>query len=273
MKRGFTYIFLKRLIICLAIFMIVVPIAVMVVWSFTNSYVYPNILPNSFGLRGWSYVFLNNHRVIESLKNSVIISISTMVITIAISIPCAKALAFENFWGKRIVEVMVFMPVVIPPISIGMGLNMQFIKLGIARTYLGVILVCIVPCIPYAVNMIKDVFLIIGKKYFEQSRMLGASRIDTLRLVMIPMIMPGIMSAGIMCFIISFSQYFLVYLIGGGRINTFTMDMFPFIQSGDRMIASVYGVIFILMTMVLLSLMEYILRKIYRKEMEGYFYV
>ena len=262
--------FTLRTIIVLSVLMIIVPIVVMIIWSFINYYKWPNLIPSNMGFRGWNYVIKNNTRVFESLKNSVFISIMTTLITVIVSIPCSKALAFEDFRGKKLIEVLVFSPVIIPAVSIGMGLNIQFIKMGIARTYLGVILVCVVPCIPYAVNMIKEVFIITGRKYMQQAYILGASNFDVIRFISIPMIMPGIVSASIMCYIVSFSQYFLVYLIGGGKIVTFTMDMFPFIQSGDRMMGSVYGIIFIGSTIILLSIMEYIMTRVYKQSLENY---
>ena len=262
--------FTLRTIIALSVLMIILPIVVMIILSFINYYKWPNLIPSNMGLRGWNYVIKNNTRVFESLKNSVFISIMTTLITAIVSIPCAKALAFEDFRGKKLIEVLVFSPVIIPAVSIGMGLNIQFIKIGIARTYLGVILVCVVPCIPYAVNMIKEVFIITGRKYMQQAYILGASNFDVIRFISIPMILPGIFSASIMCYIVSFSQYFLVYLIGEGKIITFTMDMFPFIQSGDRMMGSVYGIIFIVSTIILLSIMEYIMNRVYKQSLENY---
>lgn len=265
--------FTMKVLLALSILSIIIPILSMILWSFTNNYIWPDIMPTNFGFRGWEYVTQNSDRVIHTLKNSIFISLMTTIITIAISIPCAKALAFEEFKGKKIVEMLVFSPVIIPPVSIGMGLNIEFIKMGLAGTYLGIILVSIVPCIPYAVNMIKDVFIITGRGYINQAYTLGASKKDVFLKIVAPMIMPGVISAAMMCYIVSFSQYFLVYLIGGGKIITFTMEMFPFIQSGDRMLGSVYGIIFIASTIVLLIIMEYIMKKMYKNELEDYKYI
>lgn len=60
---------------------------------------------------------------------------------------------------------LVLSPLLIPPVSIGMGLNIQFIKLGLARTLTGVVLVSIVPCIPYAVRLLKEIFILVGEGY------------------------------------------------------------------------------------------------------------
>ncbi|MBL7574511.1 putative spermidine/putrescine transport system permease protein [Peptoniphilus asaccharolyticus DSM 20463] len=260
-----------RLILWLTVIAIVLPIFILIVWSFTNNYMWPNIFPSSYGLRGWKYVFQNSNRVLNALRNSFIISMFTTVITLIISIPCARALAFEEFKGKKLVEVLVLSPLVIPSVSIGMGLNIQFIKLGLARTFTGIVLVSIVPCIPYAVRMIEEVFRIVGQEHFKQAKVLGADNIYIFKKIVVPLLLPGILSSGMMCYIISFSQYFLAYLIGGGKIITFTMEMFPFIQSGDRMMGSVYGIIFIFSTMFFLIAMELIIKYFYKKEIEDYY--
>lgn len=263
--------FTSKIFIILTVFTILIPLFTLIIWSFTNNYLWPEIFPKNYGFRGWQYVFQNSNRVLNSLKNSLHISFFTTLITLMISVPCAKALAFEKFKGKTFVELLVLSPLVIPPVSIGMGLNIQFIKFGLARTFTGVVLVSIVPCIPYAVRLLKEIFILVGEGYIKQAMVLGASKTYIFRKIVMPLLLPGILSAGMMCYIISFSQYFLVYLIGGGKIITFTMEMFPFIQSGDRMMGSVYSVIFIMSTMVSLILMEYILRKFYKGGIEDYY--
>ena len=96
--------------------------------------------------------------------------------------------------------------------------------------------------------------------------MLGAKKIDTLRYVTIPLILPGIIGASSMCFIISFSQYFLTLLIGGGSVITYPLLMFPYIQSGDRILASMYSIVFIIISLIVVMLMKKSLEKYYNKE-------
>ncbi len=74
------------------------------------------------------------------------------------------------------------------------------------------------PCIPYAVFMLTDVFEIIGDKMEKQAKVLGANRYQCFFYVTLPLISSGIMSTVFMTFIISFSQYFLTFLIGEDRL-------------------------------------------------------
>jgi len=190
-----------------------------------------------------------------------------------ITIPAAKALALYKFKGKRLIELLIFAPVIVPTVTVAMGIHLQFIKLGLANTFLGVVLIHIIPCIPYGVRILKSVFEIIGEEMEEQAKVLGANGFQVFYHITFPMLLPGIISAGSMVFIVSFSQYFLTFLIGGGRIITFSMLMFPYIQSGDRMMGSVYSIVFILTTLIFLIILEKITKKFYKAQLKGYRYV
>lgn len=225
---------------------------------------YPNLIPNEFSLRGFEYIL--NEENIKVLLNSIFISIVVVIITLIISIPAAKAIALYEFKGKKFFELLILSPIIIPMISVAMGIQLIFIKFGIANTLTGVILINIIPCIPYGVRIIADVYKLIGDKYEIQASMLGAKKIDILRYVTIPLILPGIIGASSMCFIISFSQYFLTLLIGGGSVITYPLLMFPYIQSGDRILASMYSIVFIIISLIVVMLMKKSLEKYYNKE-------
>ena len=74
-----------------------------------------------------------------------------------------------------------------------------------------------------------------------------------------------------MSYIVSFSQYFLTLLIGGGKIKTFTIVMFPYISGGDRNIAAAYTLVFLGITMIIFSFFNYIVSK-FNKNISTDFY-
>ncbi len=246
------------------IFLLVFPLLVLIVWSFSKSWPWPHMLPSEMGLRGWTYFFEPTSKAIKSLLYSVWLSAVVTVITIIISIPASKALGIYNFKGKKVVEFLILAPLIVPPVAIAMGIHISFIKMGLANTFIGVVLVHLVPCIPYSVRVLKNVFEITGESLEMQARVLGAGPFQTFKNVTLPIIAPGIVSAASLVFIISFSQYFLTFLIGGGRVVTFSMMMFPFVQSGDRMMASVYSIVLILTALGCLQVMEKIVKAYYR---------
>lgn len=262
---------LFSLIMYIIIFLLVFPLIIIIIWSVAKSWPWPSIFPNAIGLRGWKYFFKPTSKSIIILLHSVYLSMVVTIITLIITIPAAKALALYNFKGKKIVELLIIAPLIVSPVAVAMGIHLFFIKLGLANTFIGVVLVHLVPCIPYSVKILKNVFEITGESMEMQSRVLGASKLQTFKHVTLPIISPGLVSAGSLVFTVSFSQYFLTFLIGGGRVVTFPMVMFPFVQSGDRMMASVYSIVFIFTTLACVYIMEKITKKYYKTE--GYFYI
>lgn len=262
-----------KIIIGIFLSFLLLPLAIIFLWSFAKNWPWPHLLPENWGLRGWSYFLNPSSKSLSTLLFSMFLSFSVTMITLGITIPAAKALALYKFKGKKLIEMLIFAPVIVPTVTVAMGIHLQFIKMGLADTFLGVVLIQLIPCIPYSIRILKSVFEIIGEEMEEQARVLGANGFQTFYYVTFPMILPGIISAGSMAFIVSFSQYFLTFLIGGGRIITFSMLMFPYIQSGDRMMASVYSVVFIFTTLIFLIIVERITNKFYKDKLKEYNYV
>lgn len=258
---------IKKLIINTILITFISPLIILCIWSFASSWVYPNLLPNEVSIRGLEYIF--NNQNLNILINSLLISIIVVFITVLISIPASKAIAIYEFKGKKLFELLILSPIIVPMISVAMGIHVMFIKLGLANTIIGVVIINILPCIPYAIRIISDVYIIIGDKYEVQGKMLGASKFNVFRFITLPLILPGIIGAASMSFIVAFSQYFLTMLIGGGRVITYPMVMFPYIQSGDRTIASLYSMVFLIVSILVLILLESKIKKHYKQSKES----
>ena len=253
---------INKLIINMMLTIFLAPLIILVLWGVTSSWPFPDLLPKQYTLRGLEYILnISNFKI---LLDTIVLSIIVVVLTIIISTPAAKAITLYNFKGKKVFELIILSPIIVPLISIAMGIHIIFIKLGFANNIIGVIIINILPCIPYAVRLIGDVYKLIGDKLEMQAKVLGASSLNTFRYVTLPLILPGIIGASSMCFIVSFSQYFLTILIGGGSIITYPMIMFPYIQSGDRTIASIYSLVFLITSLIILLLIEINVKKVYK---------
>lgn len=257
---------LKKLVIYLAMLSIFVPIIILAIWGFTSSWVYPKLTPSEYSLRGIEYIL--NKENLRTMVNSLIIAIVVSLITILITVPAAYSLTIYDFKGKKLIELLILSPIIIPLISVAMGIHITFLKLNIANTLLGVIIINIIPCIPYSVRILSDTYKIIGNKFEIQAKTLGANKKEIFIKITLPLLAPGIMSAFSMCFIISFSQYFLTMLIGGGKIITYPMVMFPYIQSGDRLLSSLYSLVFIAISLIVLFIMQSIVNKFFKSQIK-----
>lgn len=261
--------FISSLSLYFLIFFLGFPMIILLIWGFTSRWPWPHIFPKDFSLKGFNYIL--GASSLEVILTSIILSIVVTLITIIISIPASKALALYEFKGKRLFKILVLAPLIIPPAAISMGIHIVFMKIGLANTFCGVILIHMIFCIPYGITIFANIFEIIGNAMEMQGKVLGASPIQVFLNITLPLISPGIVSAGSIIFIVSFSQYFITFLIGGGKVITLSMIMFPYIQSGDRNLASLYSIIFITINLILIKIMEKSVKSYYNTK--NHFYI
>ncbi len=232
------------------------PFFVLILWSFSHGWASDALLPGALGLRGWAYLFSPYSRMLSSLAVSVIISSMVTITALLISIPAGKALGLYHFRGKAIVEVIVMAPIIIPTITVGMGIHTLFIKYSLADTVLGVVLVQLPIVLPYGIRIFASIYKAVGTKWNEQAKVLKANKLQVFVYATLPFLFQGIASASVLMFNVSFSQYFLIYLIGGGNIITLPLLIFPFVNSGDRVIASGMSLVFIMISLLLMVFIE-----------------
>ena len=109
------------------------------------------------------------------LIQSMLVALATAVISLVIGVPAGRALGLYDFKGKDTISVMLMLPVIVPPLCVAMGLHLWFIKLGLAETFIGVVLVHLTFCLPYSVFVMWGVFSNYNPDYENQARSLGAN--------------------------------------------------------------------------------------------------
>jgi putative spermidine/putrescine transport system permease protein len=254
------------------VFSVLFPFAVIVIWSFAGRWAWPHLVPENFSLRGMQELFGGYSGAMQILLFSVVLSVIVAVITVVIAAMTARALVFYDFCGKRMVDFGTILPIIVPGTVFAMGVNVLFIQAGLSDSAAGVILAHVICSLPYAIKIMTDVTAAFGRKLEEQAAVLGASARQTMAYVTFPSLMPGLISSGCMAYIVSFSQYFLTLIIGGGNVMTFSVKMVPYLQSGDRTIASAYSMVFICSTLFVFLIFEKTVRKFGRDE-SGYFFL
>ena len=245
---------LKRNIISTAVITTVaLPFTILIIWSFSNRWFYPELWPRQWGLRAWDYVFgTAGYQIIGALVQSMLVALATALISVAIGIPAGRALGLYNFRGKDLISVILTLPVIVPPLCVAMGLHFWFIKMGLASTFSGVVLVHLTFCLPYSVFVLWGVFSNYNPDYEEQARSLGATSWKVVARVMLPLTFPGIMVAALFSFLLSWSQYLSTLIIGGGKITTLPVLLFALMGSGDRPVAAAVSIVFVVPAFVAL---------------------
>ncbi|WP_139653695.1 ABC transporter permease [Raoultibacter phocaeensis] len=249
------------LFVALHLACVLVPLAVVVVWAFTSAWPWPELLPQTFSDRGIVELFVTSSDLGSVLLVSIGISLAVAALSTVFAAMAARALAFHRFFGKELFRFSTVLPFLIPATVFAMGVQVIFIRAGLANTVWGVIVAHTIVALPYAITIMSEVTVAAGRRFEQQARVSGAGPVRALIEVQVPLLLPGLLSAASLAYITSFSQYFLTLLIGGGTVKTFALVMFPYLASGDRTIASAYGVVFMLVTLGVFFLFEFLLKR------------
>ncbi|MBC8449795.1 MAG: ABC transporter permease [Chloroflexi bacterium] len=231
---------------------IIVPMLPLATWSLSFRWYFPDVIPASLSMRAWKYVFSEASKAPQAVIQGGQISLVATLFSLVIGIPAGRALGLHKFRGKRLVQFLILAPTIIPPLSVAMGIHVAFIRYGLAAKTLGVMLVHLIPTTPYVVMVMASVFANYDPEYEEQAQTLGAGLLRTFIHITLPAIFPGIMVGGMFAFIISWGQYILTLLIGGGRVITLPVLLFSFAASGDNAVTAALCVLFVAPAIIIL---------------------
>lgn len=228
------------------------PLLPLIVWSFAHSWFFPNLLPQEWGWQAWSHVFSPTSKAGTALVTSAALALVVVMLCILIGLPAARALGMHRFRGRAVVEWAIMAPLIVPTLVVAMGIHVLFIRYGLADTFAGVALVHLVPALPYFVLVMTGVFATYDPSLEMTARTLGAGPVRAFWHVTLPAILPGLMVASLFTFLVSWSQYITTLLIGGGRVVTLPMVLFPFISSSNHSHAAAISIVFVIPALVAL---------------------
>ncbi|MBA2667640.1 MAG: ABC transporter permease [Trueperaceae bacterium] len=235
---------------------LIAPLIAFLFNAFAFRWFYPQFIPNEISFRAWATVADPNSKVLEAFVTSVGIALGVTLASIAIGLPAARALGLYAFRGKRVIEFLLLAPTIVPGVAIALGLNINFLRWGLAGEPFGVGLVHLVPVMPYVVLVLSGVFANYDTNFEDQARSLGARPLAIFWYVTLPAIIPGVMVAGLFAFLISWSQYILTFLIGSGRVVTLPILLFSTAAGGNAALTAAMSLVFIgpaILVLILIS--------------------
>ncbi len=219
------------------------PIVALALYALSTRWFYPQLMPAEWTLAPLLRQ-LSNPRTQEALTSSMLTASLVTLLSLMLGIPAARVLGLRRFRGRGLVLLILFLPNVLPPLAIGMGLNVLFLRLNLAGSLLGVVLVHLVPVLPYTIFALLGVFERYDEGFEQQARTLGASFAQIWLRVSMPLLGPGIAVAALFAFLVSWSQYILTLLIGGGQIITLPMLLFAAVSGGNPTTIAVLALLF-----------------------------
>ncbi len=235
------------------VLLVALPLLPLGVWSVSHRWFFPSVVPGELSLRGWAYLLSPASRVLAAVVNSLVIGAAVTVINILLGVPAGRVLGTTRLGGKDGLEILILAPLIVPGIAVIMGIQVVFIRIGLADTRTGVIFSHLLPTLPYMILVMKGVFANYDRDFEAQARSLGARPLQVLRHITLPSVFPGVMIGSLFVFLVSWSQYVLTLMVGGGRVVTLPILLFSFATSGDHAVTAALAIIFVLPAILILA--------------------
>ena len=220
---------LKNVYIGLVFFFLYLPIVLVIVYSFNTSKM--NILFEGFTTK-WYLTMLSNKALMSALKNTVIVAVSSTLVSTVIGTLGAVGLSKYDFKGKHLLDKLLYIPVVIPEIVLGISLLCVYSALKMTLGLTTIILSHITFCIPFVIISVRARMSGLDKSLEEASMDLGANRIKTFMRVILPLLMPGVFSGAVLSFCLSMDDIIISFFTSGPTSTTLPMKVFSMVKTG-----------------------------------------
>lgn len=219
----------------------------------------------AFPLKGfttdWFAQMWANETLRRALVNSLTIAVSSAVLATCLGIFAARASTRFSFPGKGPIMGFIMLPMVLPEIIVAMSLLVVLLGMGVQLSILTVIVGHTLICMPYAIAVLSTAFATLDKSLEEAAFDLGETRWGAFRLITLPLVMPGIVSALLMSFTISLDEFIIAFFLAGNEptLPTYIFSQLRFPKAIPVIMA--LGTVLVAMSIILLTTAEYFRRR------------
>ena len=240
-------IFSKLFMICVMIFFYM-PIVYTVVFSFNSKKSLTHW--SGFSLTWYEKMF-SSRDMMSALWTTVSIAILATIISTVVGTITAIGLSKSNKVLKNIVERINDFPIMNPEIVTAISLLMLFSALGVQKGYITMLLAHVMFCIPYVMLSVNPKLRSLDPNLADAALDLGATPWQALIKVIIPQIMPGIVSGALVAFTMSFDDFIISYFVTGNGVSNISILVYTMSKRINPSINALSTIIILVITVVL----------------------
>lgn len=195
-------------------------------------------------------------KIPEIMKNTLIIAAIAVTIATLIGIPTGWALGRRRVPGKEVLTAIILLPRMIPPITFALGVAQIFYALHLIDTHMGVALAHVAICAPYAILVLSATFEGLDERVLEAAAVCGANTMRTFYHVILPLVLPGILSSLIFTFTTSYNEFTLTLMTYGPKTVTLPIRTYLAVGEGYWEVTSAMSIILVIPSLLVLFLIQ-----------------
>lgn len=234
------------------------PIAVLVLFSFNESKL--NIVWTGFTL-DWYRTLWTDTVLVRALKNSMIVAVFTTAISLVLGTAGAVLLHRYRYRAASVLETLAFLPMIVPEVILGVSLLILFVTFGMQLGYTTIVISHVTFCFPFVMASVQARLAGLDPALEEAALDLGATPIQAFTKVLVPYLMPAIVSGGLMSFTLSLDELIVTYFTASAGTRTLPLEIFGRVKKGLDPSLNAISTVFIVVTVLALLITEVIRRR------------
>ncbi len=242
--------FFKNIFIALVFTFLYLPIIILVIYSFNASKM--NVLFTTFTFSWYKTLFYNKD-LLEAFFNTLIIAATSTIISTIIGTLSAVGLNKYNFFGKSLILKLIYIPIVIPEIVLGISLLSIYTLTKLELGMFTLILSHIAFSIPFVIVSVRTTISKELNSIEEAAKDLGASPLKTFMLITLPIIKPGVVSGATLALTLSLDDVVISYFTAGPGSNTLPLKIYSMIKTGITPDVNALSTLLLLATIIILT--------------------
>lgn len=220
---------LSNIYILLIFAFLYIPIIVIVIYSFNASK--SNAVWTGFTF-DWYTKLINDDDVLSAIQNSLTVAFFSTVISSIIGTIGAVGLHKYKFKGKGVVNLLLYIPIVIPEIIMGISLLVYFSMFQINFGIFTLVLAHTTFCMPFVLINVKARLAGFDSSIEEAAMDLGANEFTVFRTITLPIIFPAVISGAMLAFALSLDDVIINFFVGGPESTTLPIKIFSMLRFG-----------------------------------------
>lgn len=182
-------------------------------------------LPEGFTLHWYGQAW-SEFQLSQIMMVTLEVVVAVVVLAILLGVPAAYALARAKFPGKRLVMLLILIPILVPPVTYGIPMATAFYQAGVGGTLLGVILANLVPALPFVILVMTPFIEQIDPSLESAARIFGARTFQYFRFVLMPLLVPGMLAAGLLVLVRTIGLFELTFFTAGPDSQTLVVALY-----------------------------------------------
>lgn len=226
------------------------PLLVLALWSVAQQWFWPSLLPSAFTTRWYEWA-ITVPNVFRSLRTSLLVAALVTISTAVVAVPAAIAIGRFRFPGRDFLRTLFSLPLLVPYISLGIGIASFFYAVRLNGSLAAVVLAHMIATFPFGVLIVASAVEELPPEVEEAALACGADRWTVFRKITLPQLVPALLAQAGYVFMLSMDEFTLTLLVSNPDTATLPVQIYSAIGEGYLQISSALAMLLLIPSVML----------------------